>query len=100
MVVNVSNGTDFSFNLPGLRGAGGVCLSAAIVWQTSLADGRPVMTGVSVGIGGLGTGHWRLRFGGTLTIHGFSSVAIFSLPDVTLVGRALWSIYSNIIAWG
>ncbi len=85
MVVNVSNGLDFSFNLPG---EGSVVLAAFILSAATLYGKRlsqtvdpMVMTGYQLGIGG------------TLTIHGFSSVAILVyLTLLSSVAFALWSI--------
>ncbi len=52
---------------------------------------------LSVGIGGLVLVIGGYVFGGTLTIHGFSSVAILVCLTLPLVGRfCAMGIYSNI----
>ncbi|ECP5643175.1 DMT family transporter, partial [Salmonella enterica] len=97
MVVNVSNGLDFSFNLPG---EGSVVLAAFILSAATLYGKRlsqtvepMVMTGYQLGIGGLVLVIGGYVFGGTLTIHGFSSVAILVyLTLLSSVAFALWSI--------
>lgn len=97
MAVNVSSGLDFSFNLPG---EGSVVLAAFILSAATLYGKRlsqtvdpMVMTGYQLGIGGLVLVIGGYVFGGTLTIHGFSSVAILGyLTLLSSVAFALWSI--------
>lgn len=97
MVVNFSSGLDFSFSL---LGDGSVVLAAFILSAATLYGKRisqtvdpTVMTGYQLGIGGLALIAGGYAFGGTLTVHGFSSVAILGyLTLLSSVAFALWSI--------
>ncbi len=82
---------DFSFNLPGRRPVvlAAFILSAAIIFSmanVSVTVDSMVMTGYQLGIGGLGTGHWRLRFW-RYADDTWLLVGDFSLPDALVVSR-------------
>ena len=85
MVVNFNSGMDFSFTL---AGDGSVVLAAFILSAATLYGKRisqtvdpTVMTGYQLGMGGLALVAGGYLTGGSLTVHGVSSVAF-----------ALWSI--------
>ncbi|HEB4874757.1 TPA: DMT family transporter [Kluyvera ascorbata F0526] len=97
MVVNFNSGLlDFSFSL----GDGSVVLAAFILSAASLYGKRisqtvdpTVMTGYQLAFGGLALVVGGYLSGGTLTLHGFSSVAILGyLTLLSSVAFALWSI--------
>ena len=97
MVVNFSSGMDFSFSL---LGDGSVVMAAFILSAATLYGKRisqtvdpTVMTGYQLGGGGLALVIGGYAFGGTLTVHGASSVAILGyLTLLSSVAFALWSI--------
>ncbi|NDO83017.1 EamA family transporter [Citrobacter sp. NCU1] len=98
MVVNFNNGLmDFSFSL---LGDGSVVLAAFILSAATLYGKRisqtvdpTVMTGYQLGIGGLALVIGGYACGGSLTVHGLSSVAILGyLTLLSSVAFALWSI--------
>ncbi|MTH47056.1 DMT family transporter [Intestinirhabdus alba] len=98
MVVNLNGGLmDFSFSLPG---DGSVVLAAFILSAATLYGKRisqtidpTVMTGWQLGLGGLVLVAGGYACGGTLTVHGFSSIAILGyLTLLSSVAFALWSI--------
>ncbi|WP_436858008.1 DMT family transporter [Citrobacter tructae] len=98
MVVNFNSGLmDFSFSL---AGDGSIVLAAFILSAATLYGKRisqtvdpTVMTGYQLGIGGLVLVIGGYAFGGTLTVHGFASVAILGyLTLLSSVAFALWSI--------
>lgn len=98
MVVNFNSGLmDFSFSL---LGDGSVVLAAFILSAATLYGKRisqtvdpTVMTGYQLGIGGLALVIGGYAFGGSLSVHGLSSVAILGyLTLLSSVAFALWSI--------
>ncbi|HAT3904076.1 TPA: DMT family transporter [Citrobacter koseri] len=98
MVVNFNSGLmDFSFSL---LGDGFVVLAAFILSAATLYGKRisqtvdpTVMTGYQLGIGGLALVIGGYAFGGSLSVHGLSSVAILGyLTLLSSVAFALWSI--------
>lgn len=98
MVVNFNSGLmDFSFSL---LGDGSVVMAAFILSAATLYGKRisqtvdpTVMTGYQLGIGGLALVIGGYAFGGSLTVHGPSSVAILGyLTLLSSVAFALWSI--------
>ena len=97
MVVNFSSGLDFNFSL---LGDGSVVMAAFILSAATLYGKRisqtvdpTVMTGYQLGGGGLALVIGGYAFGGTLTVHGASSVAILGyLTLLSSVAFALWSI--------
>lgn len=98
MVVNFNSGLlDFSFSL---LGDGSVVLAAFILSAASLYGKRisqtvdpTVMTGYQLALGGLALVVGGYLSGGSLTFHGFSSVAILGyLTLLSSVAFALWSI--------
>ncbi|MEX3021957.1 DMT family transporter [Kluyvera sp. STS39-E] len=97
MAVNFNSGLlDFNFSL----GDGSVVLAAFILSAASLYGKRisqtvdpTVMTGYQLALGGLALVVGGYLSGGTLTFHGFSSVAILGyLTLLSSVAFALWSI--------
>ena len=98
MVVNFNSGLmDFSFSL---LGDGSVVLAAFILSAATLYGKRisqtvdpTVMTGYQLGIGGLALVIGGYAFGGSLSVHGLSSVAILGyLTLLSSVAFALGSI--------
>jgi drug/metabolite transporter (DMT)-like permease len=97
MVVNFNSGMDFSFTL---AGDGSVVLAAFILSAATLYGKRisqtvdpTVMTGYQLGMGGLALVVGGYLTGGSLTVHGVSSVAILGyLTLLSSVAFALWSI--------
>ncbi|MDF3007786.1 MAG: EamA family transporter [Enterobacter kobei] len=97
MVVNFNSGMDFSFTL---AGDGSVVLAAFILSAATLYGKRisqtvdpTVMTGYQLGMGGLALVAGGYLTGGSLTVHGASSVAILGyLTLLSSVAFALWSI--------
>jgi len=97
MVVNFNSGMDFRFTL---AGDGSVVLAAFILSAATLYGKRisqtvdpTVMTGYQLGMGGLALVAGGYLTGGSLTVHGISSVAILSyLTLLSSVAFALWSI--------
>lgn len=98
MVVNLNNGLmEFSFSL---MGDGFVVLAAFILSASTLYGKRIsqtvdplVMTGYQLGFGGVVLAVGGHVFGGELTVHGPSSVAILGyLTLLSSVAFALWSI--------
>lgn len=98
MVVNLNNGLmEFSFSL---MGDGFVVLAAFILSASTLYGKRIsqtvdplVMTGYQLGFGGVVLAVSGYVFGGELTVHGPSSVAILGyLTLLSSVAFALWSI--------
>lgn len=98
MVVNLNSGLmDFSFSL---MGDGFVILAAFILSASTLYGKRisqtidpMVMTGYQLGFGGVVLAVSGYVFGGELTVHGPSSVAILGyLTLLSSVAFALWSI--------
>lgn len=98
MVVNLNNGLmEFSFSL---MGDGFVVLAAFILSASTLYGKRIsqtvdplVMTGYQLGFGGVVLVVGGYVFGGELTVHGPSSVAILGyLTLLSSVAFALWSI--------
>lgn len=98
MVVNLNSGLmDFSFSL---MGDGFVILAAFILSASTLYGKRisqtidpMVMTGYQLGFGGVVLAVGGYVFGGELTVHGPSSVAILGyLTLLSSVAFALWSI--------
>lgn len=97
MVVNFNSGMDFSFTL---MGDGSVVLAAFILSAATLYGKRisqtvdpTVMTGYQLGMGGLVLVVGGYLTGGSLTLHGFASVAILGyLTLLSSVAFALWSI--------
>lgn len=98
MVVNFNNGLmDFNFSL---LGDGSVVMAAFILSAATLYGKRisqtvdpTVMTGYQLGIGGLALVIGGYACGGSLTVHGLSSVAILGyLTLLSSVAFALWSI--------
>jgi len=97
MVVNFNSGMDFSFTL---AGDGSVVLAAFILSAATLYGKRisqtvdpTVMTGYQLGMGGLALVAGGYLTGGSLTVHGVSSVAILGyLMLLSSVAFALWSI--------
>lgn len=97
MVVNFNSGMDFSFTL---AGDGSVVLAAFILSAATLYGKRisqtvdpTVMTGYQLGMGGLALVAGGYLTGGSLTVHGVSSVAILGyLTLLSSVAFALWSI--------
>lgn len=97
MVVNFNSGMDFSFTL---AGDGSVVLAAFILSAATLYGKRisqtvdpTVMTGYQLGMGGLALVAGGYLTGGSLTVHGISSVAILGyLTLLSSVAFALWSI--------
>ena len=98
MVVNLNNGLmEFSFSL---MGDGFVVLAAFILSASTLYGKRIsqtvdplVMTGYQLGFGGVVLAVSGYVFGGELTLHGPSSVAILGyLTLLSSVAFALWSI--------
>lgn len=98
MVVNFNNGLmDFNFSL---SGDGSVVMAAFILSAATLYGKRisqtvdpTVMTGYQLGIGGLALVIGGYVCGGSLTVHGLSSVAILGyLTLLSSVAFALWSI--------
>ena len=98
MVVNFNSGLmDFSFSL---LGDGSVVLAAFILSAATLYGKRisqtvdpTVMTGYQLGIGGLALVIGGYAFGGSLSVHGLSSVAILGYLTLrSSVAFALWSI--------
>ncbi len=97
MAVNFNSGMDFSFTL---MGDGSVVLAAFILSAATLYGKRisqtvdpTVMTGYQLGMGGLALVVGGYLTGGSLTLHGFASVAILGyLTLLSSVAFALWSI--------
>lgn len=97
MVVNFNSGMDFSFTL---AGDGSVVLAAFILSAATLYGKRisqtvdpTVMTGYQLGMGGLALVAGGYLTGGSLTVHGVSSMAILGyLTLLSSVAFALWSI--------
>lgn len=97
MVVNFNSGMDFSFTL---AGDDSVVLAAFILSAATLYGKRisqtvdpTVMTGYQLGMGGLALVAGGYLTGGSLTVHGVSSVAILGyLTLLSSVAFALWSI--------
>ena len=98
MVVNLSSGSlDFSFSL---LGEGFVVMAAFILSAATLYGKRisqtvdpMVMTGYQLAFGGLMLILGGYACGGTLSVHGFASVAILGyLTLLSSVAFALWSV--------